>query len=264
MRSMHEANNLKKQYGDDKGLAIRTQLHSRYSTNKQGFFPWLFEQYRFFPNCRILELGCGNGAQWEGRIEALPMGCHLTLSDFSAGMVEAARKKYAPYSCVAFQSADIQNIPFPDESFDIVIANHMLYHVSDLDKALSEVRRVMTRRGVFYCATNGSGGMQPYLHQAIATLHPNTKAFISSFSFNLQNGAELLAPHFGQTERRDHIDSLAITKTQDLMDWLNSILSIASFPESDLEGMYDYFEAIRKREGSIIIPKETGLFISEK
>lgn len=202
--------------------------------------------------------------QWEGHIETLPQGCRLTLSDFSEGMVEAARDQYASYSCVGFQTVDIQNIPFPDGSFDIVIANHMLYHVPDLSRALSEVRRVLAQDGVFYCATNGSGGMQPYLHRAIASLHPDTTAFLSSFSFNLQNGAELLAPHFSETERRDYADSLNITKTQDLMDWLYSVLSIASFPESDLESMYDYFEAIRKRDGSITIPKEAGLFISKK
>ena len=264
MRAMQEAENLTKQYGDDKGLSIRTQFHAKNSTNKQGFFPWLFEQYRFFPNCRILELGCGNAIQWKGRIGTLPQGCRLTLSDYSDGMVEAAREKYASHSNVNFQSIDIQNIPCPDGSFDIVIANHMLYHVPNLDKALSQVRRVLADEGIFYCVTNGNAGMQPYLHSAIAALHPDTTAFLSPYSFNLQNGAELLQPHFEQTERRDYIDSLSITKTQDLMDWLTSVLSIASFPESDLEGMYDYFETIRKRDGSIVIPKEVGLFISKK
>lgn len=264
MKAMQETENLKKQYGDDKGLSLRTQFHTKNSTNKQGFFPWLFEQYRFFPHCRILELGCGNGAQWDGRIEALPEGCRLTLSDFSDGMVEAARVKYSGFHGVSFQHVDIQNIPFPDVSFDIVIANHMLYHVPDLTGALSEVRRVLATGGLFYCATNGTGGMQPYLHQAIAALHPETKAFVTAFPFNLQNGAELLTPFFEQTERRDYIDSLSITKTQDLMDWMTSVLSISGFPESDLEGMYDYFEAIREREGSIVIPKEAGLFVSKK
>lgn len=264
MEAMQEKENLKKQYGDDKGLSVRTQFHIKNSTNKQGFFPWLFEQYRFFSNCRILELGCGNAAQWDGHIETLPEGSRLTLSDFSEGMVEAARKKYAAHSHVDFKPVDIQNIPYPDESFDIVIANHMLYHVPDLDKALREVRRVLSKGGTFYCATNGSGGMQPYLHNAIAAVHPGTSAFLASFPFNLQNGAELLRPYFKRTERRDYIDSLSVTNTQDLMDWMTSVLSIAAFPESDLEGMYNYFEAIRKRDGSIVIPKESGLFISEK
>lgn len=39
MRAMQETENLKKQYGDDRGLSIRTQFHIRNSTNKQGFFP---------------------------------------------------------------------------------------------------------------------------------------------------------------------------------------------------------------------------------
>ena len=40
---------------------------------------------------------------------------------------------------------DIQDIPYEDDSFNIVIANHMLYHVSNVNKAIEEVYRVLKR-----------------------------------------------------------------------------------------------------------------------
>ena len=47
------------------------------------------------------------------------------------------------YNNVSFQQIDIQDINFPDETFDVIIANHMLYHIPDLQKALYEVKRVL-------------------------------------------------------------------------------------------------------------------------
>jgi hypothetical protein len=66
-----------KQYSDDKNLSARINFHAENSTNKQGFSNWLWEQYKFADNFRILELGCGNGAQWQGRCDSLPNGASV-------------------------------------------------------------------------------------------------------------------------------------------------------------------------------------------
>ena len=58
---MNQTEKVRQQYSDDKNLAIRINLHTKYSTNKQGFVPWLFEKYQFPNNSYILELGCSNG-----------------------------------------------------------------------------------------------------------------------------------------------------------------------------------------------------------
>ena len=265
MLKMHQNQNVCQQYSDDKKLSARIKLHEKHSTNKQGFVPWIFEQYRFSANASILELGCGNGKQWEGRIESLPPGCTLVLSDFSEGMVIAVKEKFSQIAHdVNFQQVDIRSIPFPDESFNIVIANFMLYHVPDLNKALLEVRRVLKTGGYFYAATNGTGGLSQFIHNTIKIFDPETNAFTEKLSFNLQNGEELLSPYFSSVERCDYEDSLAITHTQDLMDWLNSTISITGVPEEKSEDLYKYFEEIRVRDGAINIPKEAGVFVCLK
>ncbi|MGG7056981.1 class I SAM-dependent methyltransferase [Clostridium tertium] len=261
MSTMNKAENVKDQYSDDKNLAIRTKLHLKYSTNKQGFAPWLFDKYEFLENFNILELGCGNGAQWENRIEDLPKSCSLTLSDFSEGMVDIVRKNYSKYNNVSFQQIDIQDINFPNETFDIIIANHMLYHIPDLQKALYEVKRVLKTGGKFYSTTNGNGGMRTFLHNALKHVDPDTNAFTQEFSFNLQNGYEILSNNFSKVKRIDFEDSLSITETQDLIDWMKSTISIASYSEKDIDRLFDYFEEIRKKQGVINIEKECGLFI---
>jgi len=265
MAIMNKSENVRQQYTDDKNLSIRMKLHAKHSTNKQGFVPWLFMQYRFSDGGSILELGCGNGGQWEGRIEQLPDNCRLTLSDYSKGMVSMVEEKFSnKFRNVDFKQIDIQDIPFADESFDVVIANHMLYHVPDLNKALLEVRRVLKTGGCFYIATNGNGGFLPFLHNALKRFDAETTAFTQGFSFNLGNGKAILAPYFSSVERVDYEDSLSITETQDLMDWIKSTVSISGYLEEKFEGLYEYFEAIRVRDGAINIPKEVGLFICQK
>ncbi len=264
MSTMDNIENVKEQYKDDNNLSIRSSLHAKYSTNKQGFFPWLFEKYKFSNGYRILELGCGNGVQWQNRIQQLPADCFLVLSDFSEGMIKIVWEKYSNHKNMLTQKIDIQNIPFPDNCFDVVIANHMLYHVPDLPKALSEVKRILKIDSKFYAATNGNGGMRPFLRNAFKLVNPKINAFTKDFSFNMQNGKEMLSQYFDDVQRCDFEDSFSITETQDLIDWLKSTVTIATYSESDLNGFYDYFEGIRQKDGAINIPKETGLFISTK
>ena len=256
---------VKKQYESDKNLSIRGQLHAKYRTNKQQtLMEWLFEKYDFSNDCHILELGCGNGYQWENRIEHLPNGCTLILSDLSDGMVNIVWEKYSKHKNMLAQKIDIQNIPFPENCFDAVIANYMLYHVPDIAKGLSEVRRILKPGCKFYSATNGTGGMNSYIRNAYKKVNPQSNDFPEISTFSLQNGKDILSEHFKNVERFDYEDSLAVTNTQDLMDWIKSLIRFSVFDEKALDKLYDYFENIRQKEGVINIPKETGLFISEK
>ncbi len=55
-----------------------------------------------------------------------------------------------------------ENIPYEDESFDIIHANSVLEHVIDLDLALSEIFRVLKRGGVFWFSTASSMSPRQY------------------------------------------------------------------------------------------------------
>ncbi len=56
---------------------------------------------------------------------------------------------------VQFKEIDAQSIPFEDETFDAVIANHMLYHVPDRPKAIAEIKRVLKPGGRLIATTIG-------------------------------------------------------------------------------------------------------------
>ena len=155
------------QYHNADKLNKRISIHEKYSVNRLGFGRWILSQYEIAPGSRILELGCGTGHMWKEGIRLLAGGSTLLLSDFSAGMLESAQEDLAGKDGVSFAVIDAQEIPFPNESFDIVIANMMLYHVPDLHKALSEAARVLKSGGKFYAATFGEHGIMAWINDLL-------------------------------------------------------------------------------------------------
>ena len=64
MASLNDRAQVKEQYKTSANLNTRISIHAKYSINKQGFGKWIYDQYRFCENDRILEPGCGNGGMW--------------------------------------------------------------------------------------------------------------------------------------------------------------------------------------------------------
>ena len=257
MANINNPDIMRQQYNDSSKLDIRIALHQRYSTNRQPFGDWIMEHYHIQPGMRVLELGCGTGNMWHDAAKWLPKDASLTLTDFSAGMVKTAMANVPALPNISFQQVDIQQIPFEDNSFDLVIANMMLYHVPDLKKGLSEVARVLRPEGRFICATVGAGGVYWWLENTLGIEEGKV------YPFSLQNGADILGPHFAQVEMDQREDGLRVTNVEDLVDY---VLSMASF-----SGLKEWpRDMLRERlldqavDGVIAIPKEYGLFIASQ
>ena len=249
------------QYKTTQNLDIRISIHAKYSTNRQGFGNWIFSHYDLPADAEILELGCGTGSMWKERLPLPESGTHLLLTDFSEGMLASARTLLGEHQNLSYAVMDIQDIPCESGRFDRVIANMMLYHVPDLDKGLSEVKRVLADDGVFYCATYGENGIVPYIAGLLKNYGVIDK---SNKVFTLQNGEEILRRHFSAVQRFDYKDSLAVTDLDDLLDYLGSLIS-GTFSEvlSDRETV----KQVLKKEmvnGVLHIPKENGMFICRK
>jgi demethylmenaquinone methyltransferase/2-methoxy-6-polyprenyl-1,4-benzoquinol methylase len=91
---------------------------------------------------RVLEIGCGRGDFARYLAEA---GAAVVAADLSPAAVAIARRRLVGTDATALV-ADIENIPFDDESFDVVVSLETLEHVPEPYQALSELVRV-TRRG---------------------------------------------------------------------------------------------------------------------
>ena len=251
-------NDVQSQYRTADNLNTRISLHARYSVNKQGFGNWIASHYAFDPGMSVLELGCGTGAMWQGNTALLRCCRRFVLSDCSAAMLESARKNLSACPEIDFSLIDIQQIPFPDDSFDAIIANMMLYHVPDPAKGLREVRRVLKDGGRFYCATYGENGMMAAIGRMFEARQTET---LVSARFTLQNGEAQLRSVFTNVERFLYEDALAVTDLNDLIDYILSLTSLSELQKLPRETLRSVLER-HMRDGVLTIPKEYGLFIS--
>lgn len=132
-------------------------------TTHWGFFPddevddlqeagwrWteqILDKSEITANSRVLEVGCGNGAVaiWLAR----QRGCSVIGLDISSLRIQNAREaaRAHPELHVRFMCGSVTELPFETGEFTHVWGQGVLYHVPDLDKALSEVSRVLGDRG---------------------------------------------------------------------------------------------------------------------
>jgi SAM-dependent methyltransferase len=121
---------------------------------------------QYEPGAQVLEAGCGVGAQTELLVERSP-GAQFTSIDVSPRSLDAACQRLAAMggANVAFQLADIYQLPFPDDSFDHVFLCFVLEHLTDPVGALVELRRVL-RRGGTLTAIEGDHGSAYYHPQS--------------------------------------------------------------------------------------------------
>ena len=258
----NEETNIIEQYKNAKNLNDRISLHEKYSTNSQGWFNWLFEKIDFSKVNRLLELGCGNGKLWqENNIDL--RNREIFLSDISEGMVEEVRNKLgSDFNCIV---VDAEKIPFKDAYFDSIIANHVLFYLNDLNQGLKEIRRVLKSNGVLYCSTYGSKHMKE-ITDIVQSF--DSRINLSNHSlydvFGLENGESILKEYFTSVQRMDYQDSLEITESKPLIDYImschgnqNEILG------PKLNEFKEYIEELLVNNGKIIVTKQAGLFICE-
>jgi SAM-dependent methyltransferase len=254
---------IRAQYATDTNLRARIALHERYSTNPLGWYNWIWRQLAIEPGMQVLEVGCGDGAMWRGRMDSLPPRCTLLLTDLSYGMVSIARAALES-PCVSCAVSDAQFLPYGDERFDLVIANHMLYHVPDRGRALREVSRVLRSGGRLCASTVGEGHVRE-MHQWLAEVcpAPAVAEALRPPSFTLQSGGKELAEVFPRVTRVDYVDDLVIDSVEPVLAYLQSFWS-ALLGERELRALSTSLNAELQASGRIFVHKESGLFMAGK
>ncbi len=245
---------LQDQYRDDSRLNARIALHERFGTNPYGWHRWLFDQLSLEAPARVLEVGCGSGALWLRNLGRVPDTCDITLSDFSPGMVDGARRSLSPQAPLLRVSVvDVQSLPFRAESFDIVIANHMLYHVPDVRRAIAELRRVLAPSGRLVAATNGRAHLRE-LFELAGHDEPDR--------FGLESGEPIVRDHFASVVVRRYPDALAVTEALPVIDYIASMVREQALDEAGRCQLRAHIEHAIDRDGAFRVTKDAGVFIA--
>jgi SAM-dependent methyltransferase len=235
------------QYRDDSNFRARVDLHARFSTNPEPWPRWVFDRLEIGSQAGVLEVGCGPAELWKANRDRIPEGWRLVLADLSPGMLEAAHVVLGDRA--EYHVADAQELAFADASFDAAIANHMLYHVPDRARALSELARVLLPGGRFYASTNGA----EHLKEIKGLLDHE-----SEWHFRLETGEEELAEHFVDVELELYPCDLEVTEVEPVLAFVRSM------DHGEVEGAEDRVRGAIEREGSFHVTKSSGLFSCRK
>jgi SAM-dependent methyltransferase len=205
---------VRREYESESGLAARRDAQRQYRVGPDAL-DVAFEAVTAVRPRRVLEVGCGMG-QFADRL-ARESGAEVIATDLSGRMVELTRARD-----VEARVADVQSLPFADGEFDCAVANAMLYHVENLDRALAELARVLRPGGRLVAMTIGA----EHMHEVWALVgfeRPERP-------FSRENGDEHLLRHFPNVERRDVDAALVFPDEAAVHRYLESTMFADAIP----------------------------------
>jgi ubiquinone/menaquinone biosynthesis C-methylase UbiE len=192
-------------------LAARLAIH-KYSSNSQGWFEWLATHLNV-ANKDVLEIGAGTGLLWQYVNHET---ARLTLTDFSSAMVEQLRN----VNGARVQQCDATDLPFADGSFDLVIANHMLYHVDSPDAALAQFARVLRPGGQLVVCLNGRDHLEELL--VLGEAVGRTSKILHNASITAETAPGFIKRHFVNVEALNSPGDFEVPNPGPVLEYLNS------------------------------------------
>ena len=213
---------------------------------------------------KVLELGAGNGALWSQNIDKVPAGVNIILSDISEGMLADAKNEIGDKPEFQYAVIDAQKIPFADDTFDLVIANHMLFYCDDISKALSEIRRVLKPGASLVCSTYSKRHMRE-ITDLVQSF--NSNIVLSSTNlyerFGLDNGKQILSKFFSDVTCKKYHDAIEIPESTPIISY---ILSCHGNQNEFLLNHYQEFKQYveQKVKDGFYITKDAGFFTATK
>ena len=164
----------------------------------------------------------------------------------------------------SFRECFCEALPFADESFDLVLANHVLFYCSDVTQACREAARVLKPGGRFLCSTYGADHMKE-ISRLVSDF--DSRIVLSADClyerFGRENGAEILAPYFSDVKWLSYEDSLLVPDAEPL------ILYILSCHGNQNQYLLDHFAEFRsfvkkKTDAGFSVTKDAGVFCCTK
>ncbi|MBX3083043.1 MAG: class I SAM-dependent methyltransferase [Anaerolineae bacterium] len=262
----------RKAYATDDALAVRQRIHDQYSVPPTNFLEWVLEREDWHGDEIVLDVGAGPGVYFEPAARRASQGAVIG-ADLSFGMAQRANSKGIAQMMT---NADVQALPFASSTFDVVLANHMLYHVPDLDEALSEIHRVLKPTGFLIAATNSQFNMPEFdqltrrVFSQLGVTGNEVENFVkqTSRNFNLEDAPSQLSHYFGAVARFDLPSALVFPSKQPVLDYFNSMRALKEplLPskvtwEDFMNQLGDQVNRLITHFGELVVNKLAGVVI---
>jgi SAM-dependent methyltransferase len=266
--NLNDQTYVRNQYRTQDNLQVRIQTHERYSQPKVDLPRWIVEQIPWDGTERVVDVGCGTGAYTEA---AQQRSRYYVAADLSMGMLRAL-----PFPNLPRVNLDAQSLPLADNSADVILANFMLYHVPDIERAVADFARVLRPGGRLLAATNSDHTMSEIPALGAVAAHrlglpdlpmlPQTR-----LTFNLENGLSPLARYFRQVTRHDLPGTLVFPSAEPVIAYLTSISErvIANLPAGltwdDVTAiLHDLLTSHIAQHSEFRVSKLVGVFVCTK
>jgi ubiquinone/menaquinone biosynthesis C-methylase UbiE len=152
---------------------------------------------------RVLELGCGTG---QTALRLAPSIGHITGTDISSEMIAIANERKAAAACpnATFTVTDGRSAPWPDQTFDAVLAFNLLHLISDRPRLFQTVGRVLKPGGLFITKTPCLSEMSALIRLAIPLMRLLGKAPSLSFFTADELASEVAGSGFSIIDQARH------------------------------------------------------------
>ena len=211
-------------YATDRNLRINEEMRARYLVPQVDLASWTLNTLDWTGAESVLDIGAGTGSHYQRLLRDKPH-LHYFALDLSPQMLLCHPGEAGRLAC-----ADAMRLPYADDSFDVVMANNMLYHLADLDSGLREIKRVMKPAGRLLAATESLFSLpelQVLLRRAIVLLSRNganaEPPLAPVEAFALENGARILRRHFFAVVRHDLPAALHFPDIEPALDYVDSL-----------------------------------------
>jgi SAM-dependent methyltransferase len=145
----------------------------------------LLSKLEYPANCSILDLGCGDGYLSRCLFHSKNLQVTSGIDISKRYILKAKRNDRNPQIYKSLQVADTRNLPFKDQTFDIVFSNCVMEHIPDLQDALCEVSRVLKNGGNFILTVpTPQFGRYSYIYQLFTKIGLSRVANFYRFFLN--------------------------------------------------------------------------------
>jgi ubiquinone/menaquinone biosynthesis C-methylase UbiE len=210
---------------------------------------------------RLLEIGSGAGELWNRNLIAAASLSNVHISDLSPEMIYSARDSLSSrLPILTYTIADVRSLPYPEGSFDQVIADGVLDLVSEVDLALNQIDRILAHGGCLYASTGGKEHLKE-LGEMVNAVAGKARYGRSSDQFTFENGATVLGSRFPRVERLEYIDWLVFQEADPIREYARSESSMASALSGEsLDRFSKLIEQLLTEQGEVRITIQKGLF----
>ncbi|GAB4511441.1 MAG: hypothetical protein OHK0046_09510 [Anaerolineae bacterium] len=257
-------------YQNDEDLRTRQDIHAKYTVPSINYVDWVIQNILWRGDEHVLDVGSGSGSYHPALQKLYPNVSYFGF-DVSAGMLDNHPAKDRVIQ------ADAQKIPFQDHTFDVIMANHMVYHLQDIEAGLTEFKRLLKPEGLLMVATNSTQSMpelQVLMRRAILLLTRTGSAHIqpprpASDLFALENGSRRLSRHFYAVVRYDLPSKLVFPEIDPIMQYLESTRAMRE-PQLPEDVAWDDVMMIMRQQithlvnhlGELVVNKLSGVLLA--